>query len=96
VLTPGAFNSAYFEHSFLARRMGVDLVQAQDLFVHKDVVYVKTTRGPERVDVIYRRFEIDSTIDTEAITADFRDGALTVHLPKARQARGRRIPVQTT
>jgi uncharacterized circularly permuted ATP-grasp superfamily protein len=59
VLTPGQYNSAYFEHSFLARRMGCELVQGSDLFVHDDRVYVKTTRGPERVDVIYRRIDDD-------------------------------------
>lgn len=65
VLTPGQYNSAYFEHSFLARRMGTDLVQGSDLFVHDDRVYVKTTRGPERVDVIYRRIDdeyVDPTV----------------------------------
>jgi len=59
VLTPGHYNSAYFEHSFLARRMGTELVQGSDLFVHDDRVYVKTTRGPERVDVVYRRIDDD-------------------------------------
>lgn len=62
VLTPGPFNSAYFEHTFLARRMGVDLVCPNDLFVHDDVVYVKTTGGPQRVDVVYRRID-DEFID---------------------------------
>ena len=59
VLTPGAYNSAYFEHSFLARQMGCDLVEGSDLFVHDKHVYVKTTSGPERVDVIYRRIDDD-------------------------------------
>lgn len=59
VLTPGPYNSAYFEHSFLARQMGCDLVQGSDLFVHDKHVYVKTTAGPERVDVIYRRIDDD-------------------------------------
>jgi uncharacterized circularly permuted ATP-grasp superfamily protein len=59
VLTPGPFNSAYFEHSFLARQMGCDLVQGSDLFVHDKHVYVKTTAGPRRVDVIYRRIDDD-------------------------------------
>jgi uncharacterized circularly permuted ATP-grasp superfamily protein len=59
VLTPGRYNSAYFEHSFLARRMGCDLVEGSDLFVHDKHVYVKTTSGPERVDVIYRRIDDD-------------------------------------
>ena len=59
VLSPGPYNSAYFEHSFLARNMGVELVLGQDLFVHGDVVYLKTTHGPKRVDVIYRRLDDD-------------------------------------
>jgi uncharacterized circularly permuted ATP-grasp superfamily protein len=57
VLTPGPFNSAYFEHSFLARQMGCDLVQGSDLFVHDKHVFVKTTAGPQQVDVIYRRID---------------------------------------
>jgi uncharacterized circularly permuted ATP-grasp superfamily protein len=59
VLTPGPYNSAYFEHSFLARTMGLELVQAPDLFVENDMVYVRTTRGPRRVHVIYRRIDED-------------------------------------
>ena len=69
VLTPGPFNSAYFEHSFLARRMGVPLVQGSDLFVDGDVVYVQTTRGPERVHVIYRRID-DDFLDPEVFNPD--------------------------
>lgn len=59
VLTPGAMNSAYYEHSFLADQMGVELVEGQDLFVKGDFVYMRTTRGPEKVDVIYRRLDDD-------------------------------------
>jgi uncharacterized circularly permuted ATP-grasp superfamily protein len=59
VLTPGPHNSAYFEHAFLAQQMGVELVQGQDLFVSDDTVYMRTTRGPKRVDVIYRRIDDD-------------------------------------
>ena len=59
VLTPGIYNSAYFEHSFLARQMGVELVQGSDLVVLDHVVYMRTTRGFERVDVIYRRIDDD-------------------------------------
>jgi len=59
VLSPGPYNSAYFEHSFLARHMGVELVLGQDLFVNENYVYLKTTRGPKRVDVIYRRIDDD-------------------------------------
>jgi uncharacterized circularly permuted ATP-grasp superfamily protein len=59
LLTPGSYNSAYFEHSFLARNMGIELVMGQDLFVYEDKVYLKTTLGPKRVDVIYRRIDDD-------------------------------------
>ncbi len=59
VLTPGRFNSAYFEHAFLARQMGVELVEGADLFVRNNQVYMKTTVGPQRVDVIYRRVDDD-------------------------------------
>ena len=57
VLTPGHFNSAYFEHAFLAREMGVELVEGADLFVRDDKVYMRTTAGPKQVDVIYRRLD---------------------------------------
>lgn len=69
VLTPGPFNSAYFEHSFLARRMGCDLVHNSDLFVDDKRVYLKTTAGPQRVDVIYRRID-DDFLDPEFFRAD--------------------------
>lgn len=59
VLTPGQYNSAYFEHAFLAQQMGVELVQADDLVVRDDFLYMKTTQGLERVDVIYRRIGDD-------------------------------------
>jgi uncharacterized circularly permuted ATP-grasp superfamily protein len=59
VLTPGMHNSAYFEHAFLAQQMGVELVEGQDLFVQDRFVYMRTTRGPKRVDVIYRRLDDD-------------------------------------
>ncbi|MBM3398178.1 MAG: circularly permuted type 2 ATP-grasp protein [Betaproteobacteria bacterium] len=59
VLTPGMYNSAYFEHAFLAQQMGVELVEGQDLFVKDKFVYMRTTRGPRRVDVIYRRVDDD-------------------------------------
>ncbi|WP_115720363.1 circularly permuted type 2 ATP-grasp protein [Gallaecimonas mangrovi] len=62
VLTPGALNSAYYEHSFLADQMGVELVEGQDLFVSGSHLYMRTTRGPERVDVIYRRID-DAYLD---------------------------------
>ncbi len=69
VLTPGPYNSAYFEHSFLARTMGLELVQAPDLFVDGDMVYVKTTRGPRRVHVIYRRTD-EAFLDPDAFRPD--------------------------
>jgi uncharacterized circularly permuted ATP-grasp superfamily protein len=59
VLTPGMYNSAYFEHAFLAQQMGVELVEGQDLFVKDGFVFMRTTQGPKRVDVIYRRLDDD-------------------------------------
>jgi len=59
VLTPGVFNSAYYEHSFLARKMGVELVEGRDLVLDKGQIYMRTTRGLQRVDVIYRRVDDD-------------------------------------
>ncbi len=69
VLTPGPFNAAYFEHSFLARSMGLELVEASDLFVDGDEVFVRTTKGPRRVDVIYRRTD-DAFLDPEFFRPD--------------------------
>ena len=59
LLTPGQFNSAFYEHSFLADKLGVELVEGSDLFITDDVVYMRTTDGPKRVDVIYRRIDDD-------------------------------------
>ncbi|MHB8467923.1 MAG: circularly permuted type 2 ATP-grasp protein, partial [Acidimicrobiales bacterium] len=59
VLTPGVFNAAYFEHSFLARQMGVELVEGRDLICRDGVVYMRTTEGEQRVDVVYRRVDDD-------------------------------------
>ena len=59
VLTPGVYNSAYFEHTFLARNMGVELVEGRDLFVEKNFVYMKTIFGPKKLDVLYRRVDDD-------------------------------------
>jgi len=59
LLTPGPFNSAYYEHSFLADKMGVELVEGRDLFVQDSIVYMRMTQGPKRVDVIYRRLDDD-------------------------------------
>ena len=69
VLTPGPYNSAYFEHSFLARTMGMELVQAPDLFVDGDEVFMRTTRGPRRVHVIYRRTD-DAFLDPKFFRPD--------------------------
>ncbi len=59
LLTPGVYNSAYFEHAFLARQMGIEMVEGRDLLVHDDIVYMRTTAGLRRVDVIYRRMDDD-------------------------------------
>ena len=67
--TPGSFNSAYFEHAFLAQRMGIELVEGQDLFVEHDYVYMKTIYGKKKVDVIYRRVD-DNFIDPEVFNKD--------------------------
>ena len=69
LLTPGIYNSAYFEHSYLARSMGIEIVVGQDLFVDEHVVYMKTTKGPKRVDVIYRRID-DDFIDPKVFRKD--------------------------
>jgi uncharacterized circularly permuted ATP-grasp superfamily protein len=69
LLTPGPFNSAYFEHTFLARTMGIELVEPSDLFVEQDTVFVRTTYGPQRVHVIYRRVD-DAFLDPEFFRAD--------------------------
>lgn len=69
LLTPGVFNSAYFEHSFLASRMGIQIVEGRDLVVQDDIVFMKTTRGMERVDVIYRRID-DDFLDPEVFRKD--------------------------
>jgi len=88
VLTPGAYNSAYFEHAFLAQQMGVELVEGQDLLVADNVVYMRTTRGPQRVDVIYRRvdddfldplaFRPDSVLGVPGLFAAYRAGRVTL------------------
>ncbi len=75
VLTPGMYNSAYFEHAFLAQQMGVELVEGKDLFVKKDILYMRTTQGSKRVDVIYRRVD-DDFLDPEVFRAD---SSLGVH-----------------
>ncbi len=69
VLTPGRFNSAFFEHAFLAREMGVELVEGADLFVHDLKVFMRTTDGPKPVDVIYRRID-DAFLDPQAFNPE--------------------------
>lgn len=88
VVTPGMYNSAYFEHSFLAQKMGVPLVEGRDLFVDKDFVYMKTIRGPKKVDVIYRRvddefidplcFRQDSMLGVAGLMNAYRAGNVTL------------------
>jgi uncharacterized circularly permuted ATP-grasp superfamily protein len=88
VLTPGMHNSAYFEHAFLARQLGVELVEGGDLVVDEHVVYMRTTHGLERVDVIYRRidddfldpvvFRPDSALGVPGLLAASRAGNVTV------------------
>lgn len=88
VLTPGAYNSAYFEHTFLAQQMGVELVEGRDLFVKDEVVYMRTTQGPQRVDVIYRRidddfldplvFRADSALGVPGLMQAYRAGNVTL------------------
>src|ERR1700729_3510229 len=74
LLTPGVFNSAYFEHTFLAQQMGIELVEGRDLVVHDNIVYMRTTSGLQRVDVIYRRVD-DDFLDPLTFRADSELGA---------------------
>jgi uncharacterized circularly permuted ATP-grasp superfamily protein len=88
LLTPGAFNSAYYEHSFLADKLGIELVEGRDLFVRGNVVYMRTTQGPQRVDVIYRRiddefldpltFRPDSILGVPGLMAAYKAGNVTL------------------
>jgi uncharacterized circularly permuted ATP-grasp superfamily protein len=88
LLTPGIYNSAYFEHTMLARRMGIELVEGSDLLVRDNVVYMKTTKGLQRVDVIYRRidddfldplyFRADSTLGVAGIMNAYRAGNVAI------------------
>jgi len=88
VLSPGMYNSAYFEHSFLAQSMGVELVEGRDLFVKNDVVYMKTIHGSQRVHVIYRRiddpfldpllFNTDSVLGTPGLMSAYLAGNVTL------------------
>jgi uncharacterized circularly permuted ATP-grasp superfamily protein len=74
LLTPGVYNSAYFEHTYLARQMGIELVEGRDLVVHDNYVYMRTTSGLQRVDVIYRRVD-DDFLDPLAFRPDSALGA---------------------
>jgi len=88
LLTPGHFNSAYFEHAFLAQQMGIELVEGQDLFVQDRTVFMRTTQGPQRVDVIYRRidddfldplaFRPDSMLGVPGLLEAYRAGRVTL------------------
>ncbi|WP_419211172.1 circularly permuted type 2 ATP-grasp protein [Maribacter sp. X9] len=88
VITPGMYNSAFYEHSYLAKTMGVELVEGRDLFVENDFVYMKTIKGPEKVDVIYRRiddqfidpleFRPDSALGVPGLFAAYKKGNVTL------------------
>ena len=88
LLTPGVFNSAYFEHTFLAQQMGIELVEGRDLLVHDNLVYMRTTAGLRRVDVIYRRvdddfmdplcFRTDSSLGVPGLFNAYRAGNVTL------------------
>jgi uncharacterized circularly permuted ATP-grasp superfamily protein len=88
LLTPGQYNSAYFEHAFLAQQMGIELVEGADLFIKDDTVYMRTTGGPQPVDVIYRRidddfldpaaFRRDSVLGVPGLVSAYRAGRVTL------------------
>ncbi len=88
LLTPGMYNSAYYEHSFLADKLGIELVEGRDLFVENDTVFMRTTEGPKRVDVIYRRldddfldplaFRPDSALGVPGLMNAYRAGSVTL------------------
>ncbi len=88
LLTPGVYNSAYFEHTYLARQMGIELVEGRDLLVHDNIVYMRTTAGLCRVDVIYRRidddfldplaFRPDSTLGVPGLLNAYRAGNVSL------------------
>ncbi len=97
-MTPGIHNSAYYEHSFLADKLGVELVEGRDMFVKGDMLYMRTTEGPKRVDVIYRRvdddfidplaFRPDSMLGVPGLMSVYQAGNVT--LSNARRHRHRR------
>ena len=88
LLTPGPFNSAYYEHSFLADKLGIELVEGRDLLVRDNIVLMRTTEGPKRVDVLYRRmdddfldpltFRPDSTLGVPGLMHAYRSGNITL------------------
>jgi len=88
LLTPGVYNSAYYEHAYLARQMGIELVEGRDLVVHDNYVYMRTTNGLQRIDVIYRRvdddfldplaFRVDSALGSPGIFSAYRAGNVTL------------------
>ena len=88
VITPGMYNSAFYEHSYLAKTMGVELVEGRDLFVENDFVYMRTIRGPEKVDIIYRRiddqfldpleFRADSALGVPGLFSAYKKGNVTL------------------
>jgi len=88
LLTPGIYNSAYFEHTFLARQMGIEIVEGRDLIAHNDKIYMRTTRGLQLVDVIYRRidddfldplaFRDDSALGVAGLLNAYRAGNVTL------------------
>ncbi len=88
LLTPGQYNSAFYEHSFLADKLGIELVEGRDLFVKDEVVYMRTTEGPRRVDVIYRRiddefldplvFRPDSALGVAGLMGAYHAGNVTL------------------
>ena len=88
LLTPGVYNSAYYEHSFLADKLGVELVEGRDLFVRDELVYMRTTQGPKRVDVVYRRidddfldplaFRPDSALGVPGLLSAYQAGNVTI------------------
>ena len=88
IMTPGIYNSAYYEHSFLADKLGVELVEGRDLFVKGNVVYMRTTEGPKRVDVLYRRvdddfidpltFRPDSVLGIPGLMSAYQAGNITL------------------
>jgi uncharacterized circularly permuted ATP-grasp superfamily protein len=88
LLTPGVFNSAYYEHSFLADKLGIELVEGRDLLIREGIVYMRTTEGPKRVDVIYRRidddfldpltFRPDSVLGVPGLMSAYQAGNITL------------------